>query len=975
MTPLQFIQKWDKSELKESSAAQSHFLDVCLLIDYPPPTDSDVTGDSYCFEKGATKTTGGKGFADVWKKGCFGWEYKGPNGNLTSAYAQLQRYAVALENPPLLIVSDTKLIVVHTNWTNSVSDRHEISLHELLDAKSRTFLRNCFTNPDALKPKLSRDDLTKEAANEFSALAQSLRDRGFDAEKVAHFVNRLIFCMFAEDVGLLPSKLFNRAIELASKNPDVAQNHLMQLFSAMKCGDSVGFEAVPWFNGELFEDDEALPLSDEEVNIVRKASNLYWADIDPSILGTLFERGLDPSKRSQLGAHYTDRDKVMMIIEPVLIKPLVFDWEETFAEIRDSLGAEQKFLKQAKQTPKKGKSASYSRKANVARQRATILFSDFIERLSNYRILDPACGSGNFLYLALKALKDLEHRINVEAESVGLARGFPRVGPECVKGIEINPYAAELARISIWIGEIQWMKSNGFEVSRDPVLKSLESIECRDALLNKDGTEAIWPDADIIVGNPPYLGAKLMYRVIGQSETKRIRDTYSDRLPGFSDYVCFWFEKARLQIVSGKSKLAGLVATSSIAKNTNLPVMRKIVTDLEIFNAYSNEPWFGDGAAVRVALIAFGKKDLVKGLRQLDGKSVGNINPNLTSGTDTSNIQTLPENKTIAFVGVQKSGPFDVPGDLAREWINLPVNPNGRSNREILWPTLNGSDITSRHRDTWMIDFPIGLTEEMAALWEAPFEYLTKVTYDPEDSQSGSVKEARKRLHAEAKGAIEWWTLARRCPGLRRSIENLNRFIVTPMTAKHRIFVWVSPPVLPDNNTIVIAKDDDVTFGLLHSRMHLAWTKHVGNRMGNASRYNTATTFETFPFPDDLYGYLNSFELTDREIIEPIVEAARDLNVLRENWLNPKDLVNRTPEIIAGFPDRLLPVGDKAASILKQRTLTNLYNKMPEWLRIAHHKLDRAVADAYGWKDAFDKNQLSDEKIVELLCKLNQSRQ
>lgn len=887
----------------------------------------------------------------------------------------MQRYAVALENPPLLIVSDTKLIVVHTNWTNSVSKRHEISLHQLLDAKARMFLRNCFTNPEALKPKLSRDDLTKEAANDFSALAQSLRNRGFDSETVAHFVNRLIFCMFAEDVGLLPSKLFNRAIELASKNPELAQNHLTQLFSAMKSGDSVGFDTVPWFNGELFEDNKALPLNVDEIKIVRKASNLYWADIDPSILGTLFERGLDPSKRSQLGAHYTDRDKVMMIIEPVLINPLLSEWESTFVEIRDLLNTEQELSKQAKKTSKKGKSGSFSRKANSARQKAIKLYSDFIERLSNYRILDPACGSGNFLYLALKAMKDLEHRINVEAETLGLARGFPRVGPECVKGIEINPYAAELARISIWIGEIQWMRCNGFEVARDPVLKSLESIECRDALLNKDGTEAIWPEADVIVGNPPYLGAKLMNRVIGRSETKRIRDTYSDRLPAFSDYVCFWFEKARSQIVAGKSTIAGLVATSSIAKNTNLHVMRKIVENLKIFNAYANEPWFGDGAAVRVALIVFGKKDFVKGLSYLNGESVDNINPNLTTGTDTSNIKVLPENKRVAFVGVQKSGPFDVPGELAREWIKLPVNPNGHSNREILRPTLNGSDITSRNRDVWLIDFPAGLTEKQATFWEAPYEYLNSVTYDPDDPLSGSLKEARQRLHKIQGGRFEWWTIWNRRPNLRNSIQSLSRYIATPMTSKYRIFVWVYPPVLPDNNTIVIAKDDDVTFGLLHSRVHLAWTKHIGNRMGNQARYNPATTFETFPFPNDYLPILSSSEDSQTAVFQDIGEAASRLSMLRENWLNPPDLVCRTPEILSGFPERLLPVNKKAASMLKQRTLTNLYNRMPEWLRKAHRTLDRAVADAYGWKDMFDKNQLSDEQIVELLSKLNQSRQ
>jgi len=220
MDPSDFIRKWKKSELKESAAAQSHFNDLCELLGVEKPTDADAIGDKYCFEKGATKSTGGNGFADVWKKGCFGWEYKGPKANLNAAYAQLQRYAVALENPPLLIVSDTKTIVVRTNWTNTVSEKHEIALTDLIDGSKRDLLKNCFTNPEALKPKRTRDELTREAADEFSALAQRLREQGHHPETVAHFVNRLVFCMFAEDVHLLPNKMFERAIRHAKKEPD-----------------------------------------------------------------------------------------------------------------------------------------------------------------------------------------------------------------------------------------------------------------------------------------------------------------------------------------------------------------------------------------------------------------------------------------------------------------------------------------------------------------------------------------------------------------------------------------------------------------------------------------------------------------------------------------------------------------------------------------------------------------------------------
>ncbi len=243
-----FIYKWEKSTLKESASAQPHFLDLCELLGVPKPHDLDTTGDSYCFEKGATKSTGGNGFADVWKKGCFGWEYKGPGRNLDAAYRQLLTYAVALENPPLLIVSDTKSIIVRTNWNNTVSETHEFALTDLIDQKNRDKLRNCFTNPAALKPKRTRDDLTREAANDFSKLAQRLREKGHEAEIVAHFVNRLVFCMFAEDVGLLPNKLFQKAMERSQKDPARAEGHLKNLFTAMQKGGEFGLEDIPWFN-------------------------------------------------------------------------------------------------------------------------------------------------------------------------------------------------------------------------------------------------------------------------------------------------------------------------------------------------------------------------------------------------------------------------------------------------------------------------------------------------------------------------------------------------------------------------------------------------------------------------------------------------------------------------------------------------------------------------------------------------------
>lgn len=321
MTPDQFITKWKATELKERSAAQSHFIDLCRLLDEPAPTDADQTGDWYAFERGATKTTGGEGWADVWKRDHFGWEYKGKRKDLKAAFAQLQQYALALENPPLLVVCDMDRFEIHTNWTNSVSAIHEFSLDDLRDANIRQKLKWAFSDPERLKPGKTRQALTEEAAAEFAKLAHRLRERGHAAETVAHFINRLVFCMFAEDVDLLPNKMFKRMLEHAATRADEFQSLASDLFKAMKSGGRIGFEQVAWFNGGLFNDDTALALNADDIALTLVAAKLDWAEIDPSILGTLFERGLDPDKRSQLGAHYTDREKIMMIVDPVIVQP------------------------------------------------------------------------------------------------------------------------------------------------------------------------------------------------------------------------------------------------------------------------------------------------------------------------------------------------------------------------------------------------------------------------------------------------------------------------------------------------------------------------------------------------------------------------------------------------------------------------------------------------------------------------------
>ncbi len=974
MTPQQFIEKWRNNPLTERQASHTHFGDLCRLLDEPAPYDLGTNADEYCFEKVATKTTGSEGWADVWKREAFGWEYKGPRKDLTAAYAQLQQYAVALENPPLLVVCDRERFRIHTNFTNSVGKVYEIGIDELVDPDKRAILKAVFSDPDSLKPGKTRQSLTVEIAEEFAVLAETLRGRNHPPEATAHFINRLVFCMFAEDVKLLPNDMFKRMLEQAELNADEFEELARDLFGAMKSGGRIGFEKVDWFNGGLFDDADALPLKAEDIRLVLRVARQDWSDIDPSILGTLFERGLDPSKRSQLGAHYTDRDKIMQIVNAVVRRPLLAEWHVQ----RGLIAAAMEEVNEARE--RRPKTQAEARKVHASARRAEekawrearSLHGGFIERLRNVRVLDPACGSGNFLYLALLALKDIEHQVNLDAEMLGLGRMSPSVGPECLKGIEINPYAAELARVTVWIGEIQWMRRNGFDVGRNPILRPLDTIERRDAVLNEDGTEAAWPAAEFIIGNPPFLGAKLMKRRLDPDNpgyTERLRAAYAGRLAGFTDLVCYWFEKARVEVESGRTKHVGLVSTSSIRGGTNRPVLDAISASLVIHDAWSGQPWTIDGARVEVSLICFSSPESAPALRHLDGEVVVKINPDLTTGVDVTRAQTLKENEGVSFLGIQTSGPHDIAGELARELLRLPSNPNGTPNRDILKPYWNGDDLTGRPRDRWLIDLPVGLSEADVSAFERPFEHLRTSRYDPtSQTDLRTLSEARAGAR-DAHARDRWWEPYWPRPEMRRQIMALPRYIVTAETAEHRIFTWLRYPVLPDKNLIVIARDDDTTFGILHSRFHELWSLRLGTSLEDRPRYTSTTTFATFPFPQGMTPDVPASEFAPAGVASEIADAARHLVQLRERWLNPAELLKVEKEVADGLPDRLVPVSADAAAQLRPLTLTNLYNIKPTWLVKAHEALDEAVAKAYGLT-----GHLDDDDVLAFLLDLNLGR-
>jgi hypothetical protein len=661
----------------------------------------------------------------------------------------------------------------------------------------------------------------------------------------------------------------------------------------------------------------------------------------------------------------------------------------------------------------------------------------FQKKLAGMTVLDPACGSGNFLYVSLQMLLDLEKEVVTYGTQLGFKLA-PQVSVQQLRAIEINPYAFELAQVSVQIGFLQWRRDNGFDNDRSPVLQNLDGFQNEDALLVphfrskartlkeaqagehagddalKFYTERDWPKCDVIVGNPPFLGDKLMRGELGDGYVEELRRIYGNRIPGQSDLCCYWFEKAREQIEKDKCKRVGLLATQGIRGGANREVLKRIKETGDIFFAESDREWILAGATVHVSMVGFDDGD--QDYKHLDGTKVSQIAPNLSAKGDTTVAVRLRENELTGFVGVAQKAPFDVCEADAKFMLQNSSNPNGHPNSDVLIPIRNAEDLTRRSRRVWNVDFGLDRSVEDSARYELPFEHIKRVVYP------------LRTNHREARQTRYWWLFARPCPDMRAALKGLPRFFATPRVSKYRVFVWLTPEMLCDSAVVAFARADDYSFGVLHSRFHEIWALGQGTQLREKEsgfRYTPTTCFETFPFPfpDDLHkpaplsedaeslelngGMANMVTrrfLKVREAPPPylagkddhraaIAAAAKELNKLRERWLNPPEWTEirtlefpgsvngpwsryvdpKTVDAKTGvgtvrYP-RLEPRDAECAAKLKKRTLTNLYNERPAWLDLAHKKLDAAVAAAYGWPA-----DLSDEQILERLLALNLER-
>ena len=932
-----FAIKWQQTKLTEKSAYQQHFRDLCEALGVPHPTEEDIVGINYAFEKHVTKVGGGSGFADVWKRDAFAWEYKLPGGDLNKAYKQLNEYHEDLENPPLLIVCDFKRFEVHTKFDSQRSRVYKFDLEELRRNQPiptsavlpQDVLRYVFGDRNMLRPEAVTERVTRDAATDLLKLAQQLElERSASPtpntkEEIAHFLIRIVFCLFADSIGLIPNNVFRKLVEASRQSRIMFNKQLPQLFEAMSNeGNYFGAEIIPWFNGGLFNGTDTIELNPADCDILRKAAKHDWSQIEPSIFGTLFERSLDAAKRSMIGAHYTSPGDILLLVEPVVMTPLRREWAATQTAIEEALAAEE------------GQPQRRNLRAN---RPANKLLTGWAENLSKIRILDPACGSGNFLYIAMKQLLDLWE----EARTFGLKHGLllpveSMPTPAQLYGIEIDFYAHEIASAVVWIGLLQWKRDHSYNDQPKPILHKLDNIQHDDAVMRYRESqkseeypkgkpyEPEWPPADYIVGNPPFLGGQDMKGEIDEAYVNDLRAIFDGRVPGSADLVLFWFEKARSLVSTGKVQRAGLIATQSIRGGANRRVLQAIVDTANIFWAISDRKWArpngpGDGknAMVQVSMVGFDNGH--EATRILDGLEVKHIPANLKTGIDTTKRQSLRANKALAFQGPVKVGKFEITAATARSFLGI-KNVNGASNSVVLSPWMNGHDMKYRPKGRYIINFG-SMSEKEAAQFEQPFAYVAKHVRPEREKNKNP---GRKKF---------WWRHGRSGAKLERARKGLRRIIVTTRHSKHRIFLWGDANLLPDSALVAIARDDDYFFGVLHSRAHEVWARSQGTQVRDASsgfRYTPNSTFETFPFP---WSPGTEPSESESELVFAVAEAARELVRLRGVWLNPVD-----------EEDRAVP-----EEKLKERTLTRLYDAMFDWLANAHRALDNAVFAAYGW--------------------------
>jgi len=1092
-----FISRWESSGAAERANYALFLSELCDLLEVPrpEPTSPDPGKNRYVFERAVTRVSpdGGtsSGFIDLYRAGHFVLETKqgandhaidsdphglsgakvsvksghGKRGSaafdraLERAYHQARGYITSLPaadgRPPFLIVCDVgHSLDLYAEFTGTGGHyerfpdprSHRITLADLRRPEIIERLRLVWTDPHSLDPSKRAAEVTRDIADRLARLAKSLEGDGHHPETIAGFLQRCLFTMFAEDVGLLPEDAFHDLLAKLEGSPQGFPVLIGQLWKEMANGTSYShllFREIAHFNGGLFEDTTALPLSKAQLAMLVDASRTDWSQVEPSIFGTLVTRALDPRERHKLGAHYTPRSYVERLVRPTIIDPLREEWDavriaaaslhreaDSADDASDAQDEKAKTLLAAGKgdAAKKTGAAAVKLRAEAKKKDAEALklVIDFHRSLCQLRVLDPACGTANFLYVTLELLKRLEAEVLELLTALGGDATFEMEGhkirPQQFLGIEISNSAAKIAELVLWIGYFQWQrKTTGKADTGDrPLLPKDRPIECRDAVLAYDekiprrdpatgeivqiwdghttkahpvtGKEvpdenarivvydyvnprrAEWPEAEFIVGNPPFIGASRMREALGDGYTEALRKAWKGDVPESADFVMNWWAKAAELVAKGKVKRFGFITTNSIHQTFNRRVLEPFLADakrpLHLSYAIPDHPWVdsADGAAVRIAMTvaAAGKKEgllekVVAEVTQEGGENhvtllgrEGMIAANLQVGADLTSCGALRANSMISCPGVKLHGSGFIVSIEEAHRLGL-----GKS-REVdsrLRDYRNGKDLTTRPREIRLIDLH-GLTEEEARA-NVPSLYQHVLT---------SVKPERDAIAHTKDGAVyarNWWLFGKTRTELRNAIDALPRYIATVETSKHRFFTFLDQEILPDNMLIAIASDESWILSVLSSSIHIVWALAMGGRlgMGNDPRYNKTRCFETFPFPALEEGPLKS-QLRD-------LGERLDAHRKRQQALHPH-------LTLTGIYNVLNALRSGGALTPKEKQIHD--DGLVTLLCQIHDEIDEAVLEAYGWSDLAaargeaERGPAFEEELLTRLVALNHER-
>ena len=1007
-----FIARWQGVSASELATAQSFTIELCRLLDLPEPHHAQ----DYMFERPVSFRHGDGGSSagriDCYKRGCFVLEAKklkgvGAHGTPTApqrsyddallrARSQAENYARALPagegRPPFLIVVDVgKVIELYAEFTRSGATyvpfpdprSHRIRLADLRDPAIRARLAAVWRDPLSLDPTRHAARVTREIAGHLAALAKLLEAGGHAPETVAGFLTRCLFSMFAEDVGLIPKGGFTGLLDECAANPAAVPGLLGGLWRDMDSGttfSAVLRAALPRFNGKLFKSPAVLPLSREQIGMLLEAAKADWTQVEPAIFGTLLERALDPRERHALGAHYTPRAYVDRLVQPTVIEPLRKAWGYV-------QGAAVMLAKEGKQ------------KEAINELRA------FHHRLCSLRVLDPACGSGNFLYVALEHLKRLEGEVLNQLHDIGHgqtlleAEGLT-VDPHQFLGLELNPRAAAIAELVLWIGYLQWhFRTQGTGLPPSPILKDFRNIECRDAVLAHDGMDYVtdergipvtrwdgrtmkthpvtgeqvpdetarlpleryrnprpaeWPAADVVVGNPPFIGDKKLRAALGDGYVDALRGAIGE-VPESADFVMFWWHHAAQLVAQGKLSRFGFITTNTITQTFNRRLVQGALDGgLHLDFAIPDHPWVdsADGAAVRIAMSVAasgeGEGRLATVIAEHDSKGeglevevverVGVIHADFATGANVAGSLLLRANGGISSMGLMLAGAGFIvtPEEAARLDADAPIKPY-----------RNGRDLTDRPRGVKLIDFFGFDADEVRRRWPATYQWVLEYVKPERDHNN------RPRLREQ------WWLHAESRKTLRRALFGLSRYIATVETAKHRVFQFLDATIAPDHRLIAIALDDAWWLGVLSSRVHVAWALAAGGTLEDRPVYNKSRCFDTFPFP----------AATPAQQAR-IADLAEQIDAHRKRVLAAHDELTLT-----GLYNVLEKLRVGAGMTAKEKLIHE--KGLVAVLKSLHDELDAAVLAAYGWSDlaaAGWHDPSTDEQILERLVALNAER-